>query len=149
VKVKANTPTPTTSDDNMDLLNDDEASLIKDGSLPPTGMEINMVFTLQVEFKGAEEEVTQMCLGPKEAIFDKLEESSQHLKPLYVRRHINDKPISRMLIDGGTVVNLMSYSVLQKLGREDNELVKPNLTLNGVGGGNLMEARVSSPSSSL
>jgi hypothetical protein len=148
VKVKANTPTPTTSDDNMDLINDDEASLIKDGSLPPTGMEINMVFTLPVEFKGAEEEVTQICLGPKEVIFDKLEESSQHLKPLYVRGHINGKPISRMLIDGGTVVNLMSYSVLQKLGREDNELVKPNLTPNGVGG-NLMEARVSSPSSSL
>jgi hypothetical protein len=148
VKVKANTPTPTTSDDNMDLLNDDEASLIKDGSLPPTGMEINMVFTLPVEFKGAEEEDTQICLGPKEVIFDKLEESSQHLKPLYVRGHINGKPISRMLIDGGTVVNLMSYSVLQKLGREDNELVKPNLTPNGVGG-NLMEARVSSPSSSL
>jgi hypothetical protein len=45
-----------------------------------------------------------------------------------------------MLIDGGTAVNLMSYSVLKMLGREDDELVKTNLTLNGVGA-NSMEAR--------
>jgi hypothetical protein len=139
VNEKANTLAPITSDDDMDLL-DDEALLIKDGSLPPTSMNINMVFTLSVEFRGAEEEVAQMCLSPKEAVFEKLEVSSQHLKPLYVRGHIDEKPISRMLIDGGTAVNLMSYSIFKKLGREDDELVKTNLTLNGIGG-NLMDAR--------
>jgi hypothetical protein len=76
-----------------------------------------------------------MCLSPKEVIFEKPEESSQHLKPLYVWGHIDGKPISRMLIDGGTAVNLMSYSVFMKLGRGDNELMKTNLTLNGMGGG--------------
>jgi hypothetical protein len=45
-----------------------------------------------------------------------------------------------MLVDDGTAVNLMSYSVFKKLGREDDELMKTNLTLNGMGG-NLMEAR--------
>jgi hypothetical protein len=45
-----------------------------------------------------------------------------------------------MLVDGGTIVNLMPYSMFNKLGREDNELVKTNLTLNGVGV-NPMEAR--------
>jgi hypothetical protein len=139
VNEKANTPAPITSDDDMDLL-DDEALLIKDGSLPPTSMDINMVFTLSVEFRGAKEEVAQMCLSPKEAVFKKLEVSSQHLKPLYVRGHIDEKPISRMLIDGGTAVNLMSYSIFKKLGREDDELVKTNLMLNGVGG-NPMDAR--------
>jgi hypothetical protein len=57
VKEKANTPAPTTSDDDMDLLDDDEAPLIKDGSPLPTSMDINMVFTLSAEFRGAEEEV--------------------------------------------------------------------------------------------
>jgi hypothetical protein len=114
--------------------------LIKDWSPPPTGKDINMVFTLSAEFKGAEEEVAQTCLGPKEAMFKKPEESSQHMKPLYARRHINGRPISRMLVDGGIAINLMSYSVFRKLGREDNELVKTNLTLNGMGG-NSMEAR--------
>jgi hypothetical protein len=45
-----------------------------------------------------------------------------------------------MLIDGGAAVNLMPYSVFKKLGREDDELMKTNLMLNGVGG-NPMEAR--------
>jgi hypothetical protein len=45
-----------------------------------------------------------------------------------------------MLVDGGTAVNFMLYSVFKKLERENNELVKTNQTLNGVGG-NSMEAR--------
>jgi hypothetical protein len=45
-----------------------------------------------------------------------------------------------MLINGGTAVNLMLYSIFKKLGREDDKLVKTNLTLNGAGG-NPMEAR--------
>jgi hypothetical protein len=80
-----------------------------------------------------------MCLSPKAAVFKKPKESSQHLKLLYIRGHIDRKPISMMLVDGGTTVNLMPYSVFKKLGREDDELVKINLTLNGVGG-NPMEA---------
>jgi hypothetical protein len=134
VKEKVDTPAPTTSDDDMDLLDDDETPLIKDGSPPPTGMDINMVFTLSAEFRGIEEEVAQMYLGSKDAVFEKSEELSQHLKPLYIRGHIDGKPVSMMLVDGGVAINLMSYTVFKKLGREEDELVKTNLTLNGVGG---------------
>jgi hypothetical protein len=115
VKEKVDTPAPTTSDDDMDLLDDDDALLIKDGSPPPTGMDINMVFTLPAEFRGIEEEVTEMCLDHNEVVFEKPEESSQHLKPLYIRGHIDEKPVSRMLIDGGAAVNLMLYTVFKKL----------------------------------
>jgi hypothetical protein len=139
VKKKIDTPAPTTFDDDMNLLDDDEAPLIKDESPPPTNMDINMVFTLPTEFKGIEE-VTQMCLGLKEAVFEKPEELSQHWKPLYIQGHIDRSPISRMLINGGATVNLTSYSVFRKVGREDDELVKTNLTLNGVEG-NPMEAQ--------
>jgi hypothetical protein len=140
VKEKASTPVVMTSDDDMDLLDDDESPLIEDMSPTLTGMDINMVFTLPIEFRGAEEEVAHMCLGPKEAMFEKPEESSQHLKSLYVRGHIDGRPICRMPVDGGTAINLMSYSIFKNFGREDDELVKTNLTLNGVGG-NPMEAR--------
>jgi hypothetical protein len=81
---KTTTPALTSSDDDMDLLGDDESPLTKGGSPPPIDMYINMVFMLLVEFRGAEEEVAQMCLGPKEVIFKKPKESSQHMKPLYV-----------------------------------------------------------------
>jgi hypothetical protein len=46
VKEKASTTTPTTSDDDIDLLDDDKAPLIKDRAPPPTSMDVNMVFTL-------------------------------------------------------------------------------------------------------
>jgi hypothetical protein len=57
VKEKANTLAFMASNHDMDLLDDDESPLIKDGCLPPTGMDINMVFTLLAEFKVVEEEV--------------------------------------------------------------------------------------------
>jgi hypothetical protein len=128
VKEKVNTSAPTTSDDDMDLLDNNEAMLIKDGSPPSTGMDINMVFMLPAEFRSIEEEVAQMCLSPKEVVFEK-------------PKHIDGKPISRMLVDGGTAINLMSYTIFKKLGREDDELMKTNLMLNDVGG-NLIEAQV-------
>jgi hypothetical protein len=140
VKEKTSAFALMTSDDDMDLLDDDEGPLIKDRSLPPTSMDINLVFTLPVKFTGAEEEIAQMCLNPKEVVFEKPEESSQHLKPLYIQDHFNGKPISRILIDSGAAVNLMPYSIFKKLGREDDELMKTNLMLNDMGG-NPMEVR--------
>jgi hypothetical protein len=127
-------------DDDMDILDNDESPLIKDGSPLSIDMDINMVFTLPVEFRGDDEEVLQLCLGPKEAMFEKPEELSQHLKLLYIRDHIDGRPISRMLIDGGTAINLIPYSVFKMLGSENDELAKTKLMLNGVEG-NPMESR--------
>jgi hypothetical protein len=45
-----------------------------------------------------------------------------------------------MFVNGGAAVNLMMYFMFKKLGREYDELVKTNLTLNGMAG-NLMEVR--------
>jgi hypothetical protein len=45
-----------------------------------------------------------------------------------------------MLADNSAAIHQISYSIFKKLGREDDELVKTNLTPNGVGG-NPMEAR--------
>jgi hypothetical protein len=45
-----------------------------------------------------------------------------------------------MLVDGGAAANLMPYSIFKMLGWKDDELVKTNLTLNGMGG-NPMEAQ--------
>jgi hypothetical protein len=71
VKEKTSTCTLIATDDDMDLLDNDESSLIKDGSLPLTDMDINMVFTLLVEFRGDDKEIAQLCIGPKDAMFEK------------------------------------------------------------------------------
>jgi hypothetical protein len=72
VQEKVTVPTPTTSNDDMDLLDDDEAPLMKDRSPPPTGIDINIM--LSAKFRAIEEEVAQMCLNHKEVVFEKLEE---------------------------------------------------------------------------
>jgi hypothetical protein len=33
----------------------------------------------------------------------------QHLKPFYIKGHINGKRVTRMMVDGGSVVNLMIF----------------------------------------
>jgi hypothetical protein len=62
--------------------------------------------------------------------------------------YVDEKPISRMLVDSGAAINLMPYSVFKKLRRKDDELVKTNLMLNGVEGATQWRPRVSSPWSS-
>jgi hypothetical protein len=76
VKEKTNTPELIASDNDMDLFDDDESPLIKDGSPPSTNMDITMVFMLLAKFRGDDEEVIQLCLRPKEAMFEKPKELS-------------------------------------------------------------------------
>jgi hypothetical protein len=61
-------------------------------------MDINMVFMLSSEFRRVDEEIAQLCLGPKEVMLKKPEESSQHLKLLYIRGQIYGRPIPGCLL---------------------------------------------------
>jgi hypothetical protein len=106
----------------------------------PTDMEVNMVFALPAEFRVPEAEVAELILGPKNATFEKPERPEQHLKPLFIRGHIDGKPIGRMLVDGGASVNIMPFSVFCKLDRKESELMKTNMGLSGFSG-ELSEAK--------
>jgi hypothetical protein len=99
------------------------------------GMDINVItFSVDCTIVGDDEPVVaQFDFGPKEAAFTKPKESVNHLKPLFVRGHIDGIPIAKMLVDGWAAVNLMPYSLYRKLGKQDDELVKTNMTLSGVG----------------
>jgi hypothetical protein len=85
--------------------------------------------------------VAQFDFGPKEVAFTKPKESVNHLKPLFVRGHIDGIPITKMLVDGEAAVNLMTYSLYRKLGKQDVKLVKTNMTLSGVGTDSLIKAK--------
>ena len=58
-----------------------------------------------------------------------------------MRGHINRKPVSRMLVDSGAIVNLMPYSLYKKLDGTDEELIKTNMTVSSVGGGDPIGAK--------
>jgi hypothetical protein len=107
------------------------------------GMSVNVItFSANCTIVGDDEPVVaQFDFGPKEAAFTKPKESVNHLKPLFVRGHIDGIPIAKMLVDGGAAVNLMSYSLYRMLGKQDDELVKTNMTLSGVGTDSSIKAR--------
>lgn len=101
---------------------------------PSDCIDFNMVFELPAEFRAPEMEVAELVLGPKNAIFEKPEKSGEHLKPLFIKGHIDGKPIGRMLVDGGAGVNVIPLSVFFKLGQKESELMKTNMGLSGFSG---------------
>jgi hypothetical protein len=123
-------PTPMEEDD---LLGEDLVDYEASPERPC--MDINVItFSADCTIVGDDEPVVaQFDFGPKEAAFTKPNELVNYLKPLFVRGHIDGIPIAKMLVDGGAAINLMPYSLYRKLGKQDNELVKTNMTLSGVG----------------
>jgi hypothetical protein len=99
-------PTPMEEDD---LLGEDLVDYEASPERP--GMDVNVItFSADCTIVGDDEPVVaQFDFGPKEVAFTKPKESVNHLKPLFVRGHIDGIPIAKMLVDGGAAVNLMPY----------------------------------------
>jgi predicted aspartyl protease len=39
------------------------------------------------------------------------------MKPLFIKGHINGRPIGRMMVDGGASANIMPVTMFEKLGQ--------------------------------
>jgi hypothetical protein len=106
-----------TSMEEDDLLGEDLVDYEASPERP--SMDVNVItFSADCTIIGDDEPVVaQFDFGPKEVAFTKPKESVNHLKPLFVRGHIDGIPITKMLVDGGVAVNLMSYSLYRKLGK--------------------------------
>jgi hypothetical protein len=131
-------PTPMEEDD---LLGEDLVDY--EASPERSGMYVNIItFSADCTIVDDDEPiVAQFDFSPKEVAFTKPKESVNHLKLLFVRDHTDGIPIAKMLVDGGTTVNLMPYSLYRKLGKQDDELVKTNMTLSDVGTDSSIKAR--------
>ena len=68
----------------------------------------------------------------QQAIFDK-PVKHQHLKALYVKGFVDEKPMSKMLVDGGASVNLMPYTTFHKLGKGLGGLIETNMMVKDFG----------------
>jgi hypothetical protein len=104
-------------------------------------LDINVIHMSMDGYLLSEEDVAHLDFRPKEAIFQKPKPTENHLKALYMKGHINGKPISRTLVDRGAIVNLIMYSLFKKLGGSDDELIKTSMTVSSVGGGEPMGAK--------
>jgi hypothetical protein len=88
-----------------------------------------------------DDKVSEISFHPRDDIFQKPRDSENHLKPLYIQEHLDGTPISQMLVDGGAVINLMSYSLFKKMSKSNEELIRTNMTINGIGGGDPIRAK--------
>ena len=69
----------------------------------------------------------------QQAIFDK-PVKHRHLKALYVKGFMDEKPMSKMLVDGGASVNLIPYTSFRKLGKGPEDLIETDMMLKDFGG---------------
>jgi hypothetical protein len=132
---KARTP----SDDEEDMLDYEPSPVQED-------MDVNVIYLSSVNYSLiGDDEVAEMSFDPRDTVFQRSKDSENHLKPLYIWGHLDVMPISRMLIDGGAIINLMSYSFFKKMSKSDEELIKTNLMINDVGGGDPIGAKGVAP----
>jgi hypothetical protein len=103
-------------------------------------MDINVVFMIPAEFHVPTEDVAELLLGAECAVFEKPENLGAHMKPLFIWGHLDGMPVGQKLMDGGTSANILSLSLLKKLGHIEGELKRTNLSLSGFAG-DLMEAK--------
>ena len=56
-------------------------------------------------------------------------EMTRHLKPLYVRSHFNGRPVSKVLIDNGSTINVMTLRMLRALGRSISDMIETEVVV--------------------
>ncbi|KAM1757611.1 hypothetical protein ACFX11_006848 [Malus domestica] len=52
-----------------------------------------------------------------------------HLKPLYVKAHIEGYPVSKVFVDYGAIVNIIPVNVMKALRRSNDELIPFGITM--------------------
>ncbi|PIN26509.1 hypothetical protein CDL12_00732 [Handroanthus impetiginosus] len=57
--------------------------------------------------------------------------SKPHNRPLFVSGFVNEQKVNRILIDGGSAVNIMPRSILRQIGVTVEELSRSHLTIQG------------------
>ena len=56
-------------------------------------------------------------------------EMTRHIKPLYVRAHLNGRSMSKVLIDNESTVNVMPLRMLRPLERSINDMIETELAV--------------------
>jgi hypothetical protein len=94
-------------------------------------MDVNMVFTILAEFRAPTEDVPELALGAERVVFEKPKNLGAHMKPLFIRGHLDGTPIEHMLIDGGASINILLLLLFTKLSHVEGDLKRTNLSLSG------------------
>jgi hypothetical protein len=99
-------------------------------------MYVGVIYLSSIDYSlVGNDEVVEISFGPRDVVFQRSKDSENHLKPLYIWGHLDGMPISWKFIVGVAIIILMLYSFFKKMGKSDEELIKTNMTINDIGGG--------------
>ncbi|GAV77282.1 hypothetical protein CFOL_v3_20753, partial [Cephalotus follicularis] len=59
---------------------------------------------------------------------------TKYLKPLYIKEFINRISINRILVDNGAAMNILSFNLLPKFGKNESRLLPTNVAVRGFSG---------------
>ena len=59
----------------------------------------------------------------------------QHLKPLYIKAHMDGRPVNRVLVDNRAAVNILPTSILRRLLKTENDLIATDVSVSGFASG--------------
>ena len=72
---------------------------------------------------------------PQKVILEKPSvEMTRHIKSLYVRAHLNGKPVSKVLIDNGSTINVMPLRMLRALGMSISDQIETEVVVSAFTG---------------
>jgi hypothetical protein len=91
-----------------------------------------MVFTIPAEFCAPTEDVVELAPGAERVVFKKPENPGAHVKPLFIRGHLDRMPIGPLLIVGSASINILLLSLFKKLSHVERVLKRTNLSLSGI-----------------
>lgn len=75
------------------------------------------------------------CVEAQNSFFERPDEAMKnHLKPLFIRGKVENVGVNKILVDGGTIVNLMSHYMLKRIGKDDTDTKPHNMVLSNYEG---------------
>ena len=76
------------------------------------------------------------CQDTGKIVFEKSTLSiCHHLKPLYIKAHMDGRPVNRVLVDNGAAVNILPTSKLRKLFKIESNLIATDVSVSDFAGG--------------
>jgi hypothetical protein len=95
----------------------------------PIPLDVNMAIMIPAEFCAPTEDIAELALGAERVMFKNLENLSAHMKPLFIRGHLDGTPIGHMPL-----------SLFKKLSHVKGDLKRTYLSLSSFAG-DLTEAK--------
>jgi len=63
------------------------------------------------------------------------EEMTKHLRPLYIRAHIDGKPVSSVLVDNGAAVHILQLRMVRRLSKSEQDFIPSEVSVTSFDGG--------------